>query len=186
MIKRPRGSSGTRLVPTAEGQGAGPPGPGPTSRLRRPRARVPAPRTAEHAAVGGPRRQRAVTGRSAAPTLTLHRLGSRARPPQPAGGLPRPQRGKQPPALLATLLSCSHLCARAPPPPPPEGRRRPPPPPRVCQVLGSRRGRARRRSLCPRRAGKRGEGAGRSGGNSCWGGARGVRPGPGVGATALR
>lgn len=64
----------------------------------------------------------------------------------------------------------------------------PPPPPRVCQVPGSRRGRLgrRRRSLWRRRGGPRGEGAGRSGGNSCRGGTRGERRGPGVGATAMR
>lgn len=84
----------------------------------------------------GPRPPRAVTGPPAATTLTLRRLGSRARPPQPPGRLPRPQRRKQPPAFLAALLSCSHLCARAPPPlppPPPEGGLALPRPPRVCR-----------------------------------------------------
>lgn len=134
MSSRAR-ASGTGLVTGAEGQDGGSPGPGWTSRPRRPRPQVPgAERWAPDAASGcgshrgplqsGPRPPRAVTGPPAATTLTLRRLGSRARPPQPPGRLPRPQRRKQPPALLAALLSCSHLCARAPPPlppPPPEG-----------------------------------------------------------------
>lgn len=140
--------------------------------------------SAGEAAVGDPRWPRAVTGPPAAPTLTLRRLGSRARPPQPPGGLPRPQRRKQPPALLAAFLSCSHLCAHAPPPPPPEGCLLPPPLPRVCQVPGSRPGRrgCRGRSLWRRRWGRGVKGAGGAG-NSGSRGTRGVRPGPGVGAS---
>ena len=115
-------------------------------------------------AVEGRRPRRAVTGPAAAPTLTLRSLGSRARPPEPPGRLPRPQRRKQPPALLAALLSCSHLCARTPPPPP-EGRLPLPRLPRVCQVPGRRGGGRGRGGRSLRSGWGRGRGMG-------WGGHR--------------
>lgn len=114
--------------------------PPPTLRSQEPRGgpEMPPPAAGATAALpqSSPRQPRAVTGPPAATTLTLRRLGSRARPPQPPGRLPRPQRRKQPPALLAALLSCSHLCARAPPPlppPPPEAGLALPRPPSVCR-----------------------------------------------------
>lgn len=114
---------------------------------RRPGPEVPGAERWARAAAYGCGRHRGPPAVEAAPaargnrspgrtTLTLRRLGSRARPPQPPGRLPRPQRRKQPPALLAALLSCSHLCARAPPPlppPPPKGGLALPPPPRFCR-----------------------------------------------------
>lgn len=158
------------------------------------RAAPPPPSGPRGREVGASRRHRGRPAAEAAPaargnrspgrtTLTLRRLGSRARPPQPPARLPRPQRRKQPPALLAALLSCSHLCARAPPPPPPpppEGGLASPPPPRFCRC----------RAVAGVDAAAGGGACGRGGDGAGGGGAARVQPAGaaagGAGAAARR
>lgn len=176
-VHRPRGELGDWSRSRGRGSGC---------RIARPDLLGPgSENSARVAAPGGRCRPRVVTGPPAAPTLTLRRLGSRARPPQPPGRLPRPQRGKQPPALLAALLSCSHLCAHAPPR---RARGSPPAAPAAARlpVPGRLPGRRGRRGRSLRRGGRVGGGGGRGRGDSCWGGACGCgRPGRGRYCDAL-